>query len=231
MPATRRGHGASADHYRETRAVFERTARLMDGFYDADANGPRQHTAWQRRVRALVGELSRATQQRAPVQLAELGCGRADLGSELLDSLPEGSCLCGFDFSPATLRIARRVATRGRARFALADLRHLPAADRRFDLTLLINVLHHVRPDDQPRVLQEAARITRHELIVQLNNGAHPYHRLLHPGVVLDGVRIHPTGLRAVARVLEGAGMQLAGHRGIWGPSWISPLIVARFER
>ncbi|MDD9937871.1 MAG: class I SAM-dependent methyltransferase [Myxococcales bacterium] len=218
-------------HYRETRAVFERTARLLDGFYDADATGPRAHTKAQRRVRALVHELAGFGSARRPAHVAELGCGRADLGRAMLARLPAGSTLTGVDFSPTTLGIARRVCESLDARFAQADLRALPFADRHFDLTLLINVLHHIEPDDQPLVLREAARVTRGALIVEIKNQLHPYFALYHPGYVLNGPRIHPTRAGAVERTTVRCGLERTATRGTWGAAALSPLVVMRLDR
>jgi len=51
-----------------------------------------------------------------------------------------------------------------KAPVVLYDGRKIPFADKSFDVTLLVTVLHHV--DDLDEVVREACRVTRHKLIV-----------------------------------------------------------------
>ncbi|HEX4956484.1 MAG TPA: methyltransferase domain-containing protein [Thermoanaerobaculia bacterium] len=75
-----------------------------------------------------------------------------------------GAQVVGVDFTAGMVRQAARKAPR--ARFVLADARHLPFAEAAFDVALLSFALHDMPKAVRQEVLAEAARTAREGLVV-----------------------------------------------------------------
>lgn len=102
-------------------------------------------------LRALA---STVVSLQAGLRVVEVGCGEGSFASALLDIDP-GAEYLGVDPSPFAGRLfsgdARRVT------FVSASLEAvLPSLAGRFDLCLLVDVLHHVPPPERPALLQQS---------------------------------------------------------------------------
>ncbi|TKV56127.1 class I SAM-dependent methyltransferase [Nakamurella flava] len=98
-------------------------------------------------------------------RILEIGCGKGSLALALLRALPPGFEYLGVDPGESP---GRRFATARRLgdlpdgavtfrRLRSAEL--LPAEAGRFDLVLLVDVLHHAPDDERRPVLRDAARL------------------------------------------------------------------------
>jgi SAM-dependent methyltransferase len=220
------------DHYARTARQFDTWAVERAGYYDAAAGAPRAHTLRTRRVRQLAcALLDRHLRGSSVHSLADIGCGRGDFTAELARRFVELERLVGLDFSPEALRLGQSSATDPRVTFARADVRALPLPDRAVDVAIFINALHHVAAEDQARALREVARIARHRIVLEIKNAGNVYYRRLAPRDVAPGVAVYPTTPASVENILRGEGFVLAGARGIFGPIWLSPLVVMSFVR
>jgi SAM-dependent methyltransferase len=221
---------ALSAHYARTRQQFERWAVERAGFYDAEPGKPLGHSRWQRMVRRLVLDEVMAVAP-AVTRVLDVGCGRGDLLKVVLDQLGASLPGLGLDFAPSVLRLARADQPHARVGFAAAELSHLPVPSRAFDLTLCVNVLHHIELSDQPRALCELSRVTRRHLVLEIKNHQNFYYRYVHKGRVGDGIAVHATSLARVKEELTKHGFGLRSARGVFGPLIASPLLVLRFER
>ncbi len=91
----------------------------------------------------------------APATVLDIGCGNGSFSHHLMEAKPN-------------LKITG-VETVQRPDCIIPNQKYdgttLPFADKSVDYVILINVLHHV--DDQPRVLEEAKRVSRHGIIIK----------------------------------------------------------------
>jgi ubiquinone/menaquinone biosynthesis C-methylase UbiE len=78
----------------------------------------------------------------------------------------------GGDFSRAMIGHAREVSESPKViGFAAADAERLPLRDNSVDCVLLWRLLHHiVEPEVRLRMLREAARVTRHQVLVSFHH-------------------------------------------------------------
>ena len=73
----------------------------------------------------------------------------------------------GIDVNPRVIDIASsRSEANENIRFFQADARSLPFNDQSFDLVISSTFLHHLKPGDAVLALKEAARVTRHRMVL-----------------------------------------------------------------
>lgn len=101
-------------------------------------------------IDAFVDEVASATP--APQAILEVGAGEGAVAEGVLARNPEARYL-GIDIAGVPGRLFS--GDRSRASFRLLDVQSLPADDR-YDLVLLVDVLHHVRPAHRVAVVQHA---------------------------------------------------------------------------
>jgi ubiquinone/menaquinone biosynthesis C-methylase UbiE len=173
---------------------------------------------------------ARLAQEPGLSRLLDAGCGRGDFTLSLASRYPGLRQILGCDFSPELLELARTGASGdARVRFRDGDLTELPFAAASVDVTVCLNVLHHVNPQALSVALGELARVTTRVLLLEIKNARSPYFRL-HSGRV-EGVAVFPTGVRQVRAALGPLGFELVRRRGIFGLEWLSPLVLLQFER
>jgi SAM-dependent methyltransferase len=223
-------------HYATTREAFRQLAIHRQGYYDAQAGRPLRHSPWQRRIRRLVlASVTELLGRDATLRtLVDVGCGRGDFLLDLHAACPGLAELWGTDFSPEMLALAAADA-RGlaRVRFREADLLAMPFPAARFDVTVCVNVLHHVHGRDQAHALVELGRITRRYLVLEIKNAANPYYRRIAWREVrgIGRLDIFPTTVDEVDGALGRQGFARRTVRGIFVSRWLSPLLVLVFER
>ena len=186
----------------------------------------------QRRVRRIVLRVLDARLKAPPAsrRLLDAGCGRGDFTIQISTRYPELTALFGCDFSPELLELARsNAANLSRIAFSAGDLTALPFAAAEVDVTLCLNVLHHIPHERVGLALDELARVTTQTLLIEIKNASCPYFRM-HSKLV-EGVPIFPVTVEQVVERLRASGFALARGHAIFGWEWLSPLVVLHFER
>ena len=110
---------------------------------------------------SIFGEELRVLAQRwHQGKLLNLGCGHG------ADFLPfrQGFELYGVDFSPEMLKFARKYAAKFdfKAELSLADVGHLPYADKTFDWAISVATYHHIKGEaERYEALVELRRVLK----------------------------------------------------------------------
>ena len=86
----------------------------------------------------------------------DIGCGAGGLAGQLMG---EGARVCGID--PGCDAIAEAVRLVPGALFETAGAEALPFGDGAFDLTVMVNALHHVPPPLMRKALREGVRVLK----------------------------------------------------------------------
>ena len=188
-------------HYDKTKEAFKFSAIERDGYYDATPGKSLRHRLVQLRVRKIALNILADVVRSAPhiTTAIDVGCGRGDFTMELTKRFPQLVEVSGCDFSKETLSIAKgNAASLDRVSFYEAELLDIPFADQFFDVTLCINVLHHIHPSDQAKALSELARITRKYLLLEVKNQENVYWRIQQRS--WNDIDIFPISVRKVIR-------------------------------
>jgi SAM-dependent methyltransferase len=134
-------------------------------YNDPEGNERRRFGSWKGRSYRFLEE---RTIERALRGLAEGGrildaaCGAGRITSILLR---RGFTPVGCDLSEPMLAVARRRLPQ--VEFLHCDVTSLPFGDNSFDGVTCIGLLMHMDGDTRVNVLREAARVSRHRLLVQ----------------------------------------------------------------
>lgn len=223
-------------HYEATKEVFRFSALHKRGYYDARLGQRLTHSVWQRHVRRSVISILDEVLARDPdvTRIVDVGCGRGDFTLEVATRYPQLREAWGCDFCAEALAIGR---AEGRAPtrvvFQEADVLRLPFENNRFDATVCINVLHHICAKDLATALGELARITRKYLILELKNRRSLYYRWVRHRTVppVGRIRIYPTSVSTLTSMLARWGFAMTEVRNLFGWSWLSPLVVVRYDK
>jgi SAM-dependent methyltransferase len=108
---------------------------------------------FDRRIRILAAHLARSIPGGGKV--LDLGCGDGSMGVLLMQLRPDLEVVGTDVFPRPKLHIP----------FTEYDGETLPFEDRKFDYVTMVDVLHHT--NDPARVLSEAARVTRHGVVIK----------------------------------------------------------------
>jgi len=217
-------NGTDVNHRDRTRVLFERIADQRSGEYHRTVVSRLS----QRRVRSVVMRfVGRSLDAVTAPRVLDAGCGLGDSSRAVAGRYPKAEVL-GVDFSPGTIALAQSRALPS-VRFACGELTTLPVVDRWAHLTICVNTLHHVQPSEQRRALEELARVTGQDLIVEIKNADSLYFKRHSKRV--EGVPITPTTSGAVSGVLADRGFDLRRTWRFLGVGWLSPLEVLWFRR
>jgi ubiquinone/menaquinone biosynthesis C-methylase UbiE len=91
--------------------------------------------------------------------MLDVGCGRGEFSSFILERAPNIRQLVGLDVSKEYIRKARIENPSGNAEFLVADGQSIPFKNGCFGLTICKDPLHHVRRPSE--VLKEISRVSR----------------------------------------------------------------------
>ena len=208
-------------------AFFRRAALEKDGFYDAAADGERQHSIWQRMVRSHVRERVKGLAGGLASAL-DVGCGNGDFTAKLARLHPSVA-FRGHDASPEMTELARgRYGGAPNLSYAAHDLLTPREPGEEFDLVLCINMFHHVHPDDQERGLDILAALTGGHLLLEIKNGDNLYNRTFRSSTSFPVALISP---RRVRRHMASRGLRCQDHWNIFGLGLLSPIVILEFSR
>jgi ubiquinone/menaquinone biosynthesis C-methylase UbiE len=221
------------DHYEATKEFHRVGAVEKNGYYQAVIGKPLRHSIWQLRIRKMIlnilDELLRNDQDISRV--IDVGCGRGDFTIEIARRYPQLKKIHGCDFVKEALTIAQKDSSLIKhISFQEADLLNMPFAHSSVDLTLCINVLHHIYYDDIEKALSELARITNKYLVLEIKNIENIWFRRIFSNDFC-GIKMYPTSITEVSAILKNQNFQLIENHGIFMFNWLSPLIVLLYKR
>jgi len=222
------------NHYERTKTFFRRSALERKGYYDAKPGEPLKHNRWQPIIRKMILKvLDQLLKENSGnlSTLIDVGCGKADFALEIARRYPNFTLIYGTDFSRETLSIAREETKEfEQINICEANLLELPFEDRKFDITICVNVLHHIHQNDLPRAIEQLSRITRKYLIMEIKNDDNFYYHYIHPKT-FSGITVYLTSVRQLNPLLKGCGFRLKKQKGIFVFNRLSPLVMPIYER
>jgi ubiquinone/menaquinone biosynthesis C-methylase UbiE len=219
-------------HYESTIRYHQQKAIFANGYYDAKPGGKSRHSIWTNLTRKnVLNILSEVTKSHPNIKsLVTLGCGRGDFTIEIAEKFPFIAKIEGVDCVTESLQIAEKESAHlSQVKFRKGNLLNLPYSDKSFDVSLCINVFHHIHEDDHYIVLKEISRITKHHLIIEIKNNNNFYYRYVNPKT-FGGIKVYPTTSKRVKKSLLPHGFQLNRKIGIFYWEWLSPIVRLHFS-
>jgi SAM-dependent methyltransferase len=164
------GYGKSwnpADHYRDIKIAEEYDRTRFSGLA-----GRVFDSLEKRAIQAAFADLP------AGAHIVDAPCGTGRLAEVML---ARGFRVTGMDISPAMLEVAKRKLSRfgGQFQVRIADLRHPPTFDDRFDAALCARVLMHFPLPEQITFLSNVSSLVRSRIVFTQGVDT-TYHRMRH---------------------------------------------------
>jgi len=159
-------------HYELTKKYFRKSATSKKGYYTTKNTEElkqkiRKRDMWDIYSSSLNEILQNNSESKSVI---DVGCGMGEFTLELV-SREQFKKIVGIDFLKETFRLTyENTKLFERATFIEGDLLSIPFNDRSFDITICINVLHHIHVKDFSNAIQELARITDKYLILEIRS-------------------------------------------------------------
>lgn len=224
-------------HYELTKEHFRESALHKDGYYDAKKRGKLKHDIWQRKIWDICISMLDKLLQNSPeiMRVIDIGCGRGDFTIELAKRYPQFEEIVGIDFLREAIGIARKNAKQfDKVSFKRENLLNIPFKDKNFDLTICINLLHHVHIDDFNKAIEELTRITDKYLILEIRNKKNIfnfwYDTIVLPYFYRD-IPIFTNSISEISNILKKHNFMLQTSRGVFPHPYICRRLVLIYKR
>lgn len=224
-------------HYKLVERYFRESLINKGGYYDTKNKGKLKHNAKQLKIWEICTSIiDKILQDNIKLMKAiDVGCGIGDFTRELAKKYPQFNEIVGVDLLKETLDIAKKNAMQfAKVFFIEGNVLDIPFNDRNFDVTICINLLHHIYVDDFKRAISELARITDKFLILEIRNKDNIfdfwYSYILIPLFYRD-LPVYVNSVSEVNDVIKNHGFQLQTARGIFPNSWVCRRLLLVYKR
>ena len=155
-------------HYDSIKKYFREDACTKNGYYETTKNNLKQRKIFDLTLSILEDILKNHPDL---TNALDAGCGTGSFTVELSQKFPQFKQIFGMDFLKEIVTIAfEKVEHNKKISFLQADILNIPFDDRSFDVTICLDVLHHIHRDDFKNAIKELARITDKYLILEIRN-------------------------------------------------------------
>lgn len=219
----------NAEHYRDTKKFFDKSARDRQGFYDANNNRGLKHNRWQIIIRKKIADTINVYKSQIK-NVYDLGCGNGDFTFELANKFPDLT-FKGFDFSVEVVGLAQKQHNGGKnIEFLTTDLLAMNISEQA-DLVLCVNTLHHIHKDDLKKVLDAIAQIANKYIILEIKNKKNFYYGFLKRFKKDKNIEVYPTSVKEVSEIFKKHGFHLDKIYPLFLFKFASPLIVLCYKK
>jgi len=160
-------------HYRLTNEFFRESATYKMGYYDAKNKLSLKHDKKQYKIWEICTSFIdyQIKNNKQILKVIDVGCGIGDFTLDLAKRYPQFNKIIGVDILDEIIEIARKKEEiYDKVTILKGDLLNLEFDDRFFDLSVCINVFHHIHPKDFKKAVKELSRITDKYVILEIRN-------------------------------------------------------------
>jgi ubiquinone/menaquinone biosynthesis C-methylase UbiE len=160
-------------HYNLTNKFFKESATYKMGYYDAKnklslKHDPKQYKIWEICTSFIDKQIKN---NKKILKVIDVGCGIGDFSLDLAKRYPNLNKIIGIDILDEIIEIARKKEELSdKITILKGDLLDLEFDDKSFDLSICINVFHHIHPKDFEKAVKELSRITDKYVILEIRN-------------------------------------------------------------
>lgn len=159
-------------HYGLTKEYFRKSAANKKGYYENKSIEEIRRDLLKRKMwKIYIASLNKILQNNSGIiSVLDAGCGMGNFTLELVNN-NQFKKIVGIDFLKETFFLARENKEQFRkVSFVQGDLLNTPFKERSFDVTVCLNVLHHIHKEDFNKIMYELRRITGKYLIIEIRN-------------------------------------------------------------
>ena len=215
-------------HYEDTKTFFNKAATSREGYYDKKGSIPYKT---QQSVRNIVLTLMKGDKENYN-EILDAGCGNGEFSISLSQLFP-ASKITGIDYSEDMITLSEHAKEdKGNIEFKVADFLNTPFDNNDFDITVCINVIHHIHKKDLDKAIEEIARITKKTVILEIKNRNCLYYpiRKLREKLLFPGLSVYVTTVKEMERLFGKYGFRLTHVTPIFKFKIFSPILVIKFR-
>lgn len=219
-------------HYYSVKTYFKDEPRTKNRYFKTAKSSLKQQKIFDLCLSILEGITKHHSKL---IKLMDVGCGTGNFTLELEKKFPQFKQIVGVDFLKEIVDAAQeKVKQNQKISFIQADLLNIPFDDKTFDVTICIDVLHHIHSEDFKCAIEELMRVTDKFLIVEIRNKKNIFnfwhHHVVQPFFYRD-LPIHATSMDEVSHIAKECHFQLYLARRIASSRFSCRRLVLVYER
>jgi ubiquinone/menaquinone biosynthesis C-methylase UbiE len=224
-------------HYKLIKDYFRETANRKMGYYDTKNVEKLTHDYQQNKIWGICLEfIDEITKNRTEISsITELGCGIGDFTIDIAKRYPQFKEIIGIDFLDESIELSKRYEKKfENVKFIKKDLLNLPFKDRSFDISICINVIHHIHITDFEKALKELSRISDKYLILEIRNKKNIFnfwYKYFALPVLYKNLPVYSCSITEVNNVLKNQKFNLEMAKGIYSRKWLCRRLLLIFRR
>lgn len=224
-------------HYKLIKDFFRETANSKMGYYDTRNVEELTHDSQQNKIWDIcIKFLEKITRNSSELsRIIDLGCGIGDFTIDLAKRYPQFKEIVGIDFLDEAIELSKKYEEKfENVKFMKKDLLNLPFKDRSYDISVCINVLHHIHKTDFEKALKELARISDKYLILEIRNKKNIFnfwYKFFVLPVLFRNLPVYSCSVTDVNKVLKNQKFNLEMSKGIYSRIWLCWRLLLIYKR
>jgi SAM-dependent methyltransferase len=219
-------------HYDSVKTYFKDEARTKNRYFKTAKNSLKQRKIFDLCL-SLLEDITKHHSKL--IKLMDVGCGAGNFTLEFGKKFPQFKQIVGVDFLKEIVDAAQeKVKQNKKISFIQAELLNIPFNDKTFDVTICIDVLHHIHSDDFKCAIEELMRVTDKFLILEIRNKKNIfnfwYHHVVQP-FFYRNLPIHVTSMDEINHVAGECHFQLYLSRRIASSRFSCRRLVLVYKR
>jgi ubiquinone/menaquinone biosynthesis C-methylase UbiE len=224
-------------HYKLTKDYFRESAIKNLGYYDAKCKSDLKHDSKQYKIweicNSFIDKLIKNNEKISNV--IDIGCGIGDFTIDLAKKYPTFKKIIGVDFLNETIDIARRDAEDcSQVSFEIKDLLKIDYDDRFFDVSICINVFHHIHCKDSEKAIMELSRISDKYVILEIRNKKNIFnfwYKYIIIPFLYKNLPVNSFSVSEVNNMFNKNNFELVYSKGIYPRIWICRRLILIYKR
>jgi ubiquinone/menaquinone biosynthesis C-methylase UbiE len=224
-------------HNKLTKDFFKECANEKMGYYDAKKKVKLDHSSKQYKIWNLCTScIDKLINNNKNIKkVIDVGCGIGDFTIDLSKRYPFLEKIVGIDFIDEAVDIASKNAKDSdKISFFKKDLLNLNYDDRSFDLSICINVFHHIHVEDFEKAVEEISRITDKYVILEIRNKKNIfnfYYKYIALPFYYNNLPVATCSISEVNKMFKKQNFNLLNAKGIYSRIWICRRLILIYKR
>jgi len=224
-------------HYELTRNFFRKNAISQKGYYDAKNVNELKHDFKQNKMWEICTSFIDiiVNNKREYKNIIDVGCGIGDFTIDLVNRYSYFKKIVGIDFLDEVIDLAKKNANKcDKVTFLKGDMLNLPFENRSFDISICINVIHHIYIKDLELSIKELARITDKYMIIEIRNKKNIFNfwfKYFSLPILYKNLPVFSCSITELNEILKNYNFKLKNVKGIYPRTWICRRLLLIYKR